>query len=155
MKETIFNNSIKLKFPDSFIVLTDEENDRYFYGNHHRLSLEDKGKHILISISKSKNSIFNRFLGIITVANSSLSDMETNLKEYKFIEEYDSTILGETAVNECFSYAANDENVHQYGELSIFKIKNAIYNVYCICRLEDKDESKKLFKEFKDSLSKI
>ena len=153
MEKLVFNESINLEYPDSFVKLSEEENHQYFSGNLLRLSIQDKEKHILISISKSRNSIFYRITNVASVAINSVSNLETTLKEYEFIEEFESRVLDEYCLTECFSYKANDQDIKQYGELSVFKIKNAIFSIYCICRLEDKDNYKKVFKQFRDSLT--
>ena len=93
----------------------------------------------------------NRFVSVAAVISGSLSNMENNLKDYQHLEEYESTIFGESSITESFSYTANDQDVKQYGELSVFKYKKAFYVVYCISRLDDQEDAKKLFKEFKDS----
>ena len=151
MKQAKFNNLINLEYPDGFVELSDLENQRYFMGNLMRLSFINKEKHILISLSKSKDSIFNKFISIPMVASSSLANLENNLKEYQYLEEKESMILDNPSLTESFSYHANDEDVYQYGELTVFKFKKAIYSIYSICRLEDKEECKKLFDDFKQS----
>ena len=153
MKKAIFNNLINLEYPEDFEELSEIENQKYFMGNLLRLSFINKERHILLSLSKSKDSFMNRFIGIAAVISSSLSNMENNLKDYQHLEEYESNIFEEPSITECFSYTANDEDVKQYGELSVFKFKKAFYVVYCISRLEDKEETKELFKQFKDSFT--
>ena len=153
MKKAIFNNLINLEYPEDFEELSEIENQKYFMGNLLRLSFINKERHILLSLSKSKDSFMNRFIGIAAVISSSLSNMENNLKDYQHLEEYESSIFEEPSITECFSYTANDEDVKQYGELSVFKFKKAFYVVYCISRLEDKEETKELFKRFKDSFT--
>ena len=151
----MFNNLISLSYPDDFKQLSDIENQKYFSGNHLRLSLQNQEKHILLSVSKSSDFFINRLISVTTVINGSLSNLESNLKEYHFIERYESTIFDKPAITVCFSYKANDKDIYQYGELSVFKNKKTFYNVYCISRLENKEENKKLFKEFRDSFSPI
>ncbi len=153
MKKATFNNLINLEYPDNFVELSDIENERYFTGNLLRLTFHNEEKHILLSISKSKDSFINRIIGVASVVSGSLSNMENNLKDYQLLEEYESTIFDRPAITECFSYTANDLDVKQYGELSVFKFKSAFYVVYCISRLEDQEECKELFKNFKDSFA--
>ena len=155
MKKGIFNDLINFEYPESFSQLSEEENQKYFMGNLMRLSFQNTEKHILLSLSKSKDSFMNRFVSIAAVISGSLSNMENNLKDYQHLEEYESTIFGEPSITECFSYTANDLDVKQYGELSVFKFKKAFYVVYCISRLEDQEETKELFKAFKDSFTPI
>ena len=151
MKKATFNDLISLEYPEEFDELSETENQKYFTGNLMRLSFLNKERHILLSLSKSKDSFMNRFVSVAAVISGSLSNMENNLKDYQHLEEYESTIFGEPSITESFSYTANDQDVKQYGELSVFKYKKAFYVVYCISRLEDQEDAKKLFKEFKDS----
>ena len=155
MKKATFNNLINLEYPEEFNELSDKENEKYFTGNLLRLSFINKEKHILLSLSKSKDAFLNRFVGIAAVISSSLSNLENNLKDYQHIEEFESTIFNQPSITECFTYTANDEDVKQYGELSVFKFQKAFYVVYCISRLEDKEDSKLLFNSFKDSFKSI
>ena len=154
MKAT-FNDFINLEYPEGFKILSDEENKKYFTGDLLRLSFQNSEKHILLSLSKSKDKFIHRFITVSAMIDGSLSNLENNLKDYEFIEEYETSILGQVALTDCFSYTANDQDVKQYGELSIFKVKKAFYVVYCISRLEDKEESKELFKQFKDSFTPL
>lgn len=155
MKQATFNDLISLEYPDSFKELSKEENEKYFTGDLYRISFHSEEKHIILSLSKSKDSFFNRLISIVTVASSSLSNLQRNLKDYQFIEEYQSTIFGVDAITECFTYTANDKDLKQYGELSIFKYKKAFYVIYSIGWLENKEENKELFKEFKNSFKPI
>lgn len=153
MKKAVFNKLINLEYPDDFVELTSEENKKYFYGDLLRLSFINKDRHIILSVSKSKDSIFNYLITIPSVVRSSISNMQNTLKDYEWIEEEKSTIFGCKSLTECFSYTASDKDIKQYGEMSVFKYKKAFYVVYCISRLEDKEESKKLFKVFRDSFA--
>ena len=155
MNKVTFNNLISLECPEGFNQLTDAENQRYFSCDLLRLSFQNKDKHILLSLSKTKNSLIGWLTSASSVAHGSLANMSNNLKDYQFIEEYESTVFAKQAVTECFSYSANDQDVKQYGELTVFKVKNAFYVIYCLCRLEDKEEHRLLFKQFKDSFSPI
>ena len=154
MKST-FNNLISIEYPDDFKELSEEENQKYFTGDLLRLSFQNIEKHFLLSVSKSKNSLINRFISPATVIGGSLSNLENNLKEFQHVEEYESTIFDKPSITECFSYLANNENVKQYGELSVFKVGSAFYIVYCISRFEDKEESKQIFKLFKESFKSV
>ncbi len=155
MKKATFNNVISLEYPEDFKELSDEENKQYFSGELLRISFHNKERHILLSLSKSRDSFLNRLIGLKTALNGALSNLENNLDEFQFIEEYETTIFDKSAITGCFSYTANDVKIGQYGELSIFKIKSTIYAIYCVSRLEDKEESKKIFKQFKDSITSI
>ena len=154
MSKVIFNNLINLEYPDGFVELNEVENKKYFNGDLLRLSFHHKEKHILLSLSKTKKSFINRIVSISAVANNLLSNMMNSLKDYEDIEEYKDTIFNEPAITKCFSYTANDKDIKQYCELSIFKLKNAFYFVYCLSRFEDKEEHKELFKKFRDSFTK-
>ncbi len=151
MNKAVFNELITLEYPDDFNQLSDIENEKYFSGNLLRLSFQNREKHILLSLSKSKDSFLNRLVSVASVLNGSLGNLAKNLKEYQYIEEFDETIFDSDSHTACFSYLTNDEKDRQYGELSIFKVKKSFYIVYCICRLEDKDKYKTLFKEFRKS----
>ena len=155
MKNATFNNLIKLSYPDDFVELSIEENEKYFSGDLMRLSFQNKDKHILLSLSKSKDSFINRILSVASIVAGSLSTLENNLKEYQHLEEYESEVFDRSSITECFSYMASDENVKQYAEMTVFKEKKAFYIIYCISRFEDKEESKKLFKEFRESFTDI
>lgn len=155
MKSVTFNNLIALEYPDDFKQLSDEENEKYFYGDQPRLSFQNKEKHILFSISKSKDAFINRLISIKAVAIGSLTNLENNLKEYKFIEEKESLISDKPSLTECFSYIANDKDIKQYGELTIFKIGKAFYNIHCISRFDDKEECQAIFKQFRNSFKSI
>lgn len=155
MNKAVFNNLIDLEYPDDFAKLSEEENQKHFSGDLMRLSFQNKDKHVLLSLAKSKDAFMNRLVSVAAVAGNSLATLEESLKEYQFIEEYESEIFGLPAINECFTYVASDIEVKQYGELSIFKYKKAFYMIYCICQYNDKDKYKKLFKEFKDSFKDI
>lgn len=151
MKQATFNDFINLEYPDDFQLLSEEENKKYFVGNQLRLSFLYKEKHILISLSKGKDSFMNGLFSVSSIAKSSLSNLSRNLKDYQFIEESSSSTLDQPSITECFSYMAIDQNVKQYGELTVFKVKKAFYAVMCLSRFESKEESKKVFKQFVDS----
>lgn len=153
MKIETFNNLINFEYPDDFVKLSDSENEKYFSGDLLRVSFNNTEKHALVSLSKTKDSFLNRLVGVASVIAGSLSNMEKNLKEFKVIEECESNICDRPTITECFSYTANDQNIKQYGEMSVFKYKSAFFIIYCICRFEDKESSKTIFKEFKDSFS--
>ena len=155
MKTATFNNLIKLSYPDDFVELSLEENEKYFSGDLMRLSFQNKDKHILLSLSKSKDSFINRILNVASIVATTLSTLENNLKEYQHLGEYESEVFDRPSITECFSYMASDENVKQYAEMTVFKEKKAFYIIYCISRYEDKEESKKLFKEFRESFLDI
>ena len=152
MKAT-FNNLINLEYPEGYKELTLIENKKYFSGNLLRITFHNEEKHILLSLSKGNDSFINRFISVATVVSGSLSNLSKNLKDYEFIEQFESSICGKDAIHECFSYTANDEDIKQYGELSVFKMNKAFYVVYCICRYSDKEECQKIFKEYRDSFS--
>ncbi len=151
MNKVTFNNSIELESPDGFNQLSDIENQKYFTGNLLRLSFHNPEKHILLSLSKSKDSFLNRFFSVESVAANVLTNLENNLKDYQYIEQYSASMCDKPSLIGCFSYTANDENIKQYGELTIFKIKKSIYSIYCVSRLDDKEEAKEIFKKFRDS----
>lgn len=155
MKKATFNDYLSFEYHDEFEQMSDEENKKYFTGDLLRLSFINREKHIVISLSKSKNSFINRLLSVAAVISGSLSNMENYLKDYQLIKEYESTIIDRPAVTECFSYTANDEDIKQYSELSVIKIKNAFYVFYCISRLDDIEEAKNIFGEFKRSLKYV
>ena len=155
MKTATFNNLIKLSYPDDFVELSLEENEKYFSGDLMRLSFQNKDKHILLSLSKSKDSFINRILNVASIVATTLSTLENNLKDYQHLGEYESEVFDRASITECFSYMASDENVKQYAEMTVFKEKKAFYIIYCISRYEDKEESKKLFKEFRESFLDI
>lgn len=151
MKQAIFNYLVNFEYPDDFVELTAEENKKYFSGDLLRLSFQNKEKHILLSISKSKDSFINYTIATSTVISSSVINLKKNLKDFEALGSYESTIFKKEAITECFSYTAKDENVKQYGELSVFKYKKAFYVIYCLSRLADKDANKELFTKFKES----
>lgn len=151
MKQAIFNNLINLSYPDDFKELSDKENEKYFSGDLMRLSFHSEDKHVLMSISKSKDSFMNRLVNIASVLVGSVGNLESSLKEYKQIEEYESIIFDTNAITECFEYLASDDGSRQYGELTIFKVRKAFYIIYCLCRYDNKEEAKKIFKDFKES----
>ncbi len=153
MKKATFNNLINLEYPDDFNQLSDQENEQYFTGDLVRLSFHSKEKHILLSLSKSKNSFMHLFISPATAVNGALSNLENTLKEFQYIEEFETTIFGRPAMTACFSYMANDQDIKQYGELSAFKVKRTFYVIYSVCRFENKEENKKIFKQFKDSFT--
>lgn len=155
MMKTTFNNLINIEYPDDFKILTEKENAKYFNGDLLRLTFQNKDKHLLISIAKTRNSFLNRLFGIKTILDGAISNMAKNLKEFDIIEGYNSVIFNKPALTKCFSYLTTKEEIKQYGEFSVFKIKNAFYNVYCLSRFEDKDEYKDLFKQFRDSFTEI
>ncbi len=151
MKKATFNDLIEFEYPEDFLELTKEENEKYFSGDLSRVSFQNRDKHILLSLSKSKDSFMNYIIGVASVVSGSLSAMERNLKDFAIIEECESTIFEKQAITECFLYTASNENVKQYGELSVFKAGKAFYVVYCISRFDDREENKQLFKQFRDS----
>ena len=155
MNKATFNNLINFEYPDGFEKLSEEENRKFFTGDLLRLSFQNKEKHILLSLSKSKDSFFHRFVSVATIVSNSLSNMESNLKDFTHLEECESTVFGMPAITECFSYTANDKDVQQYGELTVFKINKAFYVVYCISRLDSKEENKKVFEEFRASFAPV
>lgn len=155
MKKAVFNELIELEYPEEFVELNQEENEKYFSGDLLRLSFQDKEKHILLSIAKSKNSFINRLINVASVINGSLSVLEKNLKDYESLGGWQATIMDRISITECFSYVTNEEGIKQYGEFSAFKIRNAFYTIYCICRFEDKEKSKQLFKRFIDSFKYV
>ena len=153
MEQTTFNTFINLQYSDNFDVLNKEENEKYFTGDLLRISFQNREKHILLSLSKTNDSFFNRLVGIKTVVNNTVATLQSGLKDYQFVEEYETTMFDRPAITSCFSYTAKDQDVKQYGELSVFKFKSAFYVVYCISRLENKEDAKKIFKEFTDSFA--
>ena len=154
MKQATFDNSINLEYSDDFKELSVEENKKYFSGDLQRISFYNSENHILLSLSKSNSALLNRLISVTTVLSGALSNLERSLKEYRFIEESDSIICDRPSITAYFSYTASNENAKQYGELSVFKIKSTFYIIYCISRFEDKEESKKIFNEFKNSFHK-
>ncbi len=155
MTKTTFNNLIELEYNESFKQLSDEENNQYFTGNLLRLSFHNKDKHILLSLAKSKNSFFNLFVSVAAALVDASNNLENTLKNYERLDEYESKIFNQDSITECFSYDASNMNVKQYGELTVFKIKNSFYTVYCLSRFEDNKEAKKIFKQFKDSFKPL
>ena len=151
MNKGTFNDIIDFEYPDGFKQLSDIENERYFSGNLMRLSFQNKEKHILLSISKTKDSFMNRLVSTASVLANALANLEGGLKDYEFIEEYESEIFELPAMTGCFSYNTRDEDIKQYGELSVFKLRKTFYIIYCLSRFENKDDSKVIFKDFKDS----
>ena len=155
MNKATFINFINLEYPDGFKELSDIENKKYFSGDMIRLSFHNEEKHVLLSLSKSKYSFMNNFINARNIANGAITNLRRNLKDFSFVEEYKSKILGQDAVTECFSYMANDQDIKQYAEMSVFKIKKQFYVVYCLCRDNSKEEYKKIFKEFRESFTAI
>lgn len=155
MSKTIFNNLISIEIPDNFKQLSEEENEKFFAGDLMRISFQNPQKHILFSISKTKDSFLNRIINPAAVLSGALSNMEKNLKNYQLIETCESTIFDKPAMTACFSYSTNSEDIKQYGELSVFKFKKAFYVIYCLSKFESKEESKALFKQFRDSFAPI
>ena len=151
MKHAVFNNLVHLEYPDDFVELSEEENEKYFSGDLKRLSFRNEEKHIILSISKTKDSFMNRLLNITGMLVEATRNLENGLKEYKRVDDYESTIFDMKATTECFEYLSSDTGVKQYGELSIFKVRKAFYIIYCLSRYEDKESAKKIFKEFKES----
>ena len=155
MKQAIFNDLLTFKYPDEFKQLTEKENEKYFSGNLLRLSFHNEDKHLLISISKSKDSFMYRLVGLNTIISGTMTSLANNLRDYEYIEEVRLNVLDKPAIKECFSYMAKDQDVKQYGELTAFKNKNALYSIYCLSRYEDKEDAKAIFKEFIDSFEEV
>ena len=151
MKQAIFNNLINLSYPDDFIELDEAGNKKYFAGDLQRLSFHNKEKHIILSLSKTKDSFMNHLLNITGMLVGATRNLENNLKEYKRVEEYESVIFDCDAITECFEYLASDDGSKQYGELSVFKVRKAFYIIYCLSRYDNKEEAKKIFKDFRES----
>ena len=155
MNKETFNDLISFEYPDGFNKLSNEENEKFFTGDLMRLSFHNPEKHIIFSLSKSKDSFIYWLCSVATVVSNSLSNLESTLKDFEVIEEYKSTIFNQSSITECFSYTASDDGSKQYGELSVFKIKKAFYVVYCLSRFEDKENSKRIFKQLKESFTSV
>lgn len=155
MKQVTFNNLINLEYPEDFKILSEEEGKKYFSGNLMRLSFHNEERHILISLSKSKNSFLNYFFPVASVARNAINSTKHNLKDFQFVGEFTSTIFNVPAITECFSYTSNNSDVKQYGELSVFKYKRTIYAIYCVSRLDNKEKDKEVFEDFRNSFKKV
>ena len=155
MAKATFNNVFSLECPEGFVQLSEEEQQKFFLGKQLRLTFQDKEKHILISLSKGNDSFLNRLFSNKAVIRGAASNMKNNLKDFESLGEEESVILGKPAITRCFSYVVNDQDIKQYGELSVFKIKSAFYVVHCLSRFESKEESKKVFKQIIDSFASV
>jgi|GEM_PF-5051742 len=153
MKEATFKNLIHLEVPEDFVELNEEENKKFFTGDLSRISFRNKEKHILLSLSQSKVSFLYRLYGVKTALNGALNGMAKSLKDYEALGEQESVIFDQKALTAAFSFTAKDADVKQYGELSVFKIKNVFYAIYCVSKFEDKEESKEIFARFRSSLA--
>lgn len=153
MKAATFQNLIHLEVPEDFAELSEEESKKFFTGNLSRISFRNKEKHILLSLSQSKASFLYRLCGVKTALNGALNSMAKSLKDYEALGEQESVIFDQKALTAAFCFTAKDADVKQYGELSVFKIKNVFYAIYCVSVFEGREEAKEIFAGFRCSLT--
>ena len=155
MKNTIFDKTISVIYPDDFSEMSEEEIKKYFGGDMIRFGVRNTEKHVILSLGKSKKSIMSLFASPKSVLDSANNSLKNNLKDYECLGEFDAEMLEKPAKGIRFSYSANDVDVKQFCEMVVTKHKGSIYVLYCLARLEDRKENEELFKRFKDLLESV
>ena len=153
MKNDIFDQNIRLEYPDDYCVMSREEIKKYFASDLPRFGVRNAEKHTILSVSKTKDSL----LSLITDAKSVLAGAERSFKRlngYTRLEEFDTEIFDKPAKGIRFAYTAiaGDKNVRQVCEMTVVKTKRCFCVVYCLARLDDERESKETFQAFRRSL---
>ena len=152
MKNADFYGLVYMEYPDDYSEMSEEEISRYFRGNALRWGVRCPEKHIMLSLGKTGNSIFNVFYDAKGALNGAEKVLAKNLKDYKRRDEFDAVVLGNNAKGIHFEYTADDVDVRQFCELVVAKVKRCFYTVYCISRAKDAATSAPLFEEFRGTL---
>ena len=150
----MFQGNVSVEYPDDYYEMDAQEVRKFFAGDLARMGVRNVEKHTLLSVGKTKDT----FLNWITDAKSVLAGAENSLKrltEYRLIEEFDAQIMGKTAKGIRFSYKAKDQDVYQFCEMAVVKMKGGFYVVYCASRLSDREENAATFAAFRASLKRI
>ena len=153
MKNEIFDQNIRIEYPDDYSLMSDAEIKKFFASDLPRMGVRNVEKHTILSVSKTKNSL----LSLITDEKSVLAGAERSFKRlngYTPMEEFDEEIFGKPAKGVRFAYSAiaGDKNVRQFCEMTVVKMKRCFCVVYCLARLDDEQESKETFAAFRRSL---
>ena len=152
MKSATFDETVKIEYPDDFREMSKEELAKYFADGNTRFGAINPEKHIILSVSRTKNSLLGLFASADSVLNGAESSMRRGLKDYCCLKRLDSNLLGKPAKAIHFIYSANDKDVKQFGEMRVAKVKRHFYVTYCLSRLEGKEENGAIFTQFNDSL---
>ena len=155
MQEAIFDNHIRIEYPDDFYVMSTEELNKYFAGDMQRLGVRNAAKHVILSIGKTNPSLANLVTDAKSVLSGAESAMRKNLNGYQCIERFDAPLLGKNAKGIRFEYVAKDEDVRQVGEMTVAKVGTRFYVTYCLARLATLQENADLFGAFRQSIATL
>ena len=152
MKNKTFDQIVNIEYPDDFYEMSEEELQKFFGGDMLRFGARNTEKHVILSLSRTKKSLLSLFTNPKSVLSGAEYSLRQNLKDYKRLEEFETTMLSKPSNGIRFEYSASDKDVKQFCEIAVVKYKNAFYITHCLSRLDDKDENENVFKEFRDSL---
>ncbi|MBR3228097.1 MAG: hypothetical protein IKF68_06085 [Erysipelotrichaceae bacterium] len=150
--ETVFNNEMKLCFPEGFRMFTEEEMKKQNFikegpGN----CLKDEERHIVISVAWKKVGLLGRLVRPEEAVRSMEKQIAAPMKDYAYsLEDFMNKRVGDTDMYG-FRYSYRVQDTGMTGESFILEKDRTFYYLHVYYRTEIK-ESRKVWDDILCSL---
>ena len=156
MNTHIINDEVKVSYSDQFSVMTEEEKQKHFTKTSNRWCIDDKDRHMMISLGWSNK------LGILSFLSDTRSflngfnvGMKRTLKDYECLSKGDLTICGRQGCTFEFSYTASDKPVKMFGRSAAVKLGKRYYLISLLSSNEDEEIREATFDELVNGLEYV
>ena len=150
--ETLFNNRMKLRFPEGFRMFSEEEMKKQNFlkegtGN----CLKDEERHILVSVAWKKAGLLSLLAEPSEAVRSMEKQIAAPMKDYGYVlEDFMNKRVGDTDLYG-FRYSYRAQDIGMTGESFILKKDKVFYYLHVYYRTE-LTESRKTWDDILSSL---
>lgn len=153
MKKMTVNNELTLSYNEPFTIMTAGELTKYCGTAKNHWGIADKASHSLFIVSWTKPGLLNFFTDAKTILNQIERSMKRNLRQYDREDSFIISVAGKDARGIRFTYAANDVNVMQIGETSVFRANKKFYVIQYVSRVEGDAHNRGVYHDILKTLS--
>lgn len=153
MKKTIINQELTLLYTEKFHIMSDTELVKFCGTAVNHWGIYDENNHCLFIVSWTKPGFLNFLTDAKSVIRGAERRMEKNLHNYRRMDSFTTTIAQRKAQSIRFTYEANDAELTQIGEMSVFRADKKFYAIQYISRQCYDDENRGVYRDILQSVA--
>ena len=147
------NIELSLSYPEGFHEMDADELLRFFSSADNRQGIYDGDRHLLLSVAWTKPGFLNYLTDVKTILLRAESGMRRGLQGYRQTEMFRTVIAGKKGQGVRFAFTAQDTDISQIGELTVFRAGDKFYAVTSVAREDGMEESIAVLHEITQSIS--
>ena len=153
MPSMTINNELRMSYPDGFCEMSADDLLRFFSSAQNRQGIYDGDRHILLSVAWTKPGVLNYLTDVRTILMRAELGMKRAISSYRQTEMFKTEIAGKKGQGIRFAFTAQDTELPQIGELTVFRAGNKFYAVTFVAREAGIEESRAVLREITQSFS--